>query len=102
MANHCEECGKPETDQYLVPSHGGVNELWCLDCMRLAGRCISCSKDIRLIVENYSEYEHDECPECMEMEQEIDENSVCIECGWVQFGNNECESCGSQKLKPHN
>lgn len=64
----CEECGKPETDQALVESHAGVNEYWCLDCMRLAGRCLSCGKDIRLLVEDYFTYDDDICPDCITKE----------------------------------
>ena len=58
----CDNCNKPESDQALV-DHG--NEQWCLDCMRLAGHCISCDCDIRLMVEDYFMYDHDQCPDCL-------------------------------------
>lgn len=57
----CSNCDKSETDQMLVKHD---NYLWCLDCMRLAGHCISCDADIRLLVEDYFMYDDDECPNC--------------------------------------
>lgn len=48
------------------------------------------------------------CPECHEAEvaeenmQEEDENQVCDQCGYVQYGNTECEVCNSPNLRPYN
>lgn len=57
----CDNCGKPESDQCIVKNG---KEKWCLDCMRLAGLCVSCACDIRLKVDDYFHYDDDECPEC--------------------------------------
>ena len=58
----CDNCGISEKYQALV-EHG--DQSWCLDCMRLVGHCIYCDTDIRLQVEDYFNYEHDECPVCL-------------------------------------
>lgn len=65
LNNNCENCGKSEKDQALCNSPHGINEFLCLDCMRLQGLCISCGKDIRLLVDDYFNYDNDECPECL-------------------------------------
>lgn len=65
---HCENCGKPESDQALVDAPTGINDQWCLDCMRSSGLCISCGKDIRLSVEDYFNYDDDRCPICVKTE----------------------------------
>jgi hypothetical protein len=59
----CDNCGKNERDQAIV-ENAISNEKWCLDCMRLAGLCISCSTDIIEQVEDYFMYDKDECPTC--------------------------------------
>lgn len=58
----CGNCDNPESDQAIVENG---TEMWCLDCMRSAGLCISCACDIRLQVEDYYNYEYDECPKCL-------------------------------------
>lgn len=57
----CDNCNRPEADQALVKNG---QENWCLDCMRINGLCISCACDIRPKVEDYFNYDDDECPEC--------------------------------------
>ena len=53
----CDNCGG--RDQTTVDND---NQQWCLDCMRIAGLCISCAKPI--VVEDYYNYKSDECPSC--------------------------------------
>lgn len=65
--NTCGNCGKSEKDQYLVING---NDMWCLDCMRLNGLCISCATDIRPLVKDYFNYEEDRCPKCIELENQ--------------------------------
>jgi len=55
----CDNCGG--TNQ--ATTDNGSSQ-WCLDCMRLAGLCISCAKPIKDVVEDYYNYESDECPAC--------------------------------------
>lgn len=59
---HCDNCDRKESDQALV-DHAGSQ--WCLDCMRMAGRCISCDADIRQLVDDFYEYDEDMCPKCL-------------------------------------
>ena len=58
----CDSCGKSGDEQAIV-EHGEEN--WCLDCMRLAGHCITCNADIRLLVDDYFTYDDDQCPQCV-------------------------------------
>lgn len=66
MEKHCEDCGKSEKSQGLIDSPNEVNEHLCYDCARLQGICLSCGKDIRLLVYDYFNYDDDVCPECSE------------------------------------
>ena len=56
----CDNCG--ETEQATVDN--GAAQQWCFDCMRLAGLCIGCQIPIRDVVDDYYNYEDDECPKC--------------------------------------
>jgi hypothetical protein len=56
----CDNCNK--ADQATADHLG---EQWCLDCMRLAGHCISCDANIHDMVEDYFNYEDDRCPNCI-------------------------------------
>jgi hypothetical protein len=58
----CDNCGLPETEQAIVKHY---DENWCLDCMRHAGHCISCDAYIPDLVEDYFNYENDDCPACV-------------------------------------
>lgn len=58
----CDNCGLPETEQAIVKHY---DENWCLDCMRLAGHCISCDAYIPDLVKDYFNSEEDECPACV-------------------------------------
>lgn len=55
----CDNCGK---DNQGTVGHNG--EHWCYDCMRLAGYCLSCDCHMPDIIDDYYNYEHDECPGC--------------------------------------
>lgn len=65
MEYPCDNCGQPYEKQATV-QHG--KEWWCLDCMRLAGHCLSCDAYIPAIVEDYYNYEDDRCPNCVKNE----------------------------------
>jgi hypothetical protein len=62
VTGSCDNCDTPETDQAIV-KHDCEN--WCLDCMRQAGHCISCDAYIPDLVEDYFNYEEDDCPACL-------------------------------------
>lgn len=63
----CSNCGKSEDDQFLV--NHNEDEMWCLDCMRRIGYCVSCDSYIPNLVDDYYEYEDDMCPSCVRNEE---------------------------------
>lgn len=65
----CSNCGKSETDQCLIEHND--NEIWCLDCMRMAGYCTSCDSNIHDLVDDYYNYEDDRCPSCVRNEKKF-------------------------------
>jgi hypothetical protein len=66
QTDKCDNCDG--TDQGTCDAYG---EKWCYDCMRVAGLCLNCNKDIRFLVEDYANYEPDLCPECEKKEKAI-------------------------------
>lgn len=69
MKQKKEICDNCRGDDQATVNHG--SESWCLDCMRLAGHCISCDADIRELVDDYFMYEDDRCPNCAKEEDKF-------------------------------
>lgn len=65
VIQQCCECGTKDEEQAVLEYNG---ELYCLDCLRLMGICLSCKGDMNELVDDYWNYEDDICPECLKNE----------------------------------